>query len=102
MRYGTRALTFGGVLLLAPVVLFGQGQSIELGIDGGLSLFLNDRTTTFISIPEQSVRFGFFASDRVSIEPSFALTWIDGQNADAITIVSFRLSGLFHIIDASA
>ena len=97
MGFGFRTLTFCGILLLAPVVLFGQGQSIELGIDGGLSLSLNDRTTTKTTIPIQSLRFGVFAFDRVSIEPSLALTVIDSQNTDPITNVSFWLSGLFHI-----
>ena len=97
MRFGIRTLTFCGVLLLAPVVLWGQGQSFELSIDGGLSLYLNDRTTTKTSIPNQSLRFGLFVSSRVSIEPSLALTVIDGQNTDPITSVSFWLSGLYHI-----
>jgi hypothetical protein len=97
MRFGFRTLTYCGVLLLAPVVLVGQGQSFELGVDGGLSWQQNDRTTTRISIPIESLRFGLFVFNRVSIEPSLALTFIDGQNTDPITSVSFWLSGLLHI-----
>jgi len=97
MRFGFRTLTFCGVLLLGPAVLFGQGQSFELGIDGGMSWHLNNRTTTRTSIPIESVRFGLFVLNRVSIESSLALTVLDSQNTDPITSVSFWLSGLLHI-----
>ena len=97
MRFDIRTLTFCGALLLAPVVLSGQGQSFELGIDGGLSWHLNDRTTSRTSIPMQSLRFGFFALNWVSIEPSLALTVIDSESTDPITSFSFWLSGLLHI-----
>jgi len=83
-------------LFLSPVVLSSQSQSIELGIDGGMSLYLNERTVSSISIPNQSLRFGLFPISGVSIEPSFSLTWIDGQNSQPITSASFWLSGLFH------
>ena len=97
MGFGVRTLAFCGALLLAPTVLLGQDQSFELGVDGGLSLYLNDPTITKTSIPIESVRFGLFVSNEISIEPSLALTVIDSQNTDPITSVSFWLSGLFHI-----
>lgn len=97
MHFGVRTLTLLGIFLLGPVASSGQGQSIELGIDGGLSLFLDDRTTTKTSIPNESVRFGLFVFNRLSIEPSLALTVIDGQNSDPITSVSIWFSGLYHI-----
>lgn len=97
MCLSIRALTFCGVLFLTPVVLYGQGQRFEVGIDGGLSLYPGDHATTKTSIPIQGLRFGLFALDRISIEPGLALTFIDGQNADPITSVSFWLSGLYHV-----
>lgn len=96
MRVGFRTLTFFGMFLLAPVLLVGQGQSIELGVDGGMSWHKADRTTTRTSIPIESFRFGLFVSNKLSIEPSLALTFIDGQNADPVASASFWLSGLFH------
>jgi hypothetical protein len=97
MRSGFRTLTYCGLLLLSPVVLVGQGQSFELGVDGGLSWQQNDGTTTRTSIPIESFRFGLFVLNTVSIEPSLALTVIDAQNSDQITSFSFGLSGLLHI-----
>ena len=97
MRFGIRTLTFCGVLLQAPVVLVGQGQPVELGFDSGMNLFLNDPKASLISIPDQAIRFGVFVSNRLSIEPSIGLTWIDGQEREPFTTVSLGLSGLFHI-----
>lgn len=97
MRFGVRTLTFCGVMLLAPKALLGQSQSVELGFDGAMSVYLNDPTTTRTSIPNEVFRVGFFAANRLSIEPSVALTYIDGQNRDPLVSVSFWLSALCHL-----
>ena len=92
-----RIVAVCGILLLAPAVSHAQTQSIELGFDGALSVFLNDPTTTRTSIPSEVFRVGFFPVNRVSIEPSIALSYIDGQNRDPLVSVSLSLSALWHL-----
>lgn len=48
-------------------------RPIELGIDAGASIGLDNPKVTTISIPAQSFRVGFFVADNLSIEPAVGI-----------------------------
>ncbi len=49
--------------------------SPELGVDAGVTFYLDDPTSTSLQIPIQSIRMGFFISPSVSIEPSLSYNY---------------------------
>jgi hypothetical protein len=69
------------LVTLVLLVIFGspavaQDRPIELGIDAGASLRLEQPRLTSISVPAQRLRVGFFVSDAVSVEPSVFLSHV--------------------------
>lgn len=53
-----------------------ERNPVELGMDAGVSIGLDDPSYTTISIPVQSIRAGFMISPRFSLEPSLGLTYM--------------------------
>ena len=96
MRACTRTTALAALTLLMPILLAAQRRPVELGVDGGLGIDFNGGTLTTFSVPIQSLRIGFMASDNVSIEPSTSINILKYEGADAIATVSLALSGLFH------
>ena len=93
-RHAQRGL-LGLVALLAVPALQAQ-KPVELGIDGGFQFELNDPKTTSFHLPTGLFRVGFFASDRISVEPSVAFNWVKVSGDDAATTLQARLGLLYH------
>ena len=55
------------------------GGQIELGIDGGLNIGLDDPKGTLLQIPFQAFRVGYFLNDRWEIEPQVAIVSQSGD-----------------------
>ena len=97
MRSKTRSGLVGLLALLAvPTLAFAQKKPIELGIDAGVSLEVNDPKTTSISIPTSVFRVGFFLGERLSLEPSVSFNWAKTSDQDAVTLAQLRLGLLYH------
>jgi hypothetical protein len=71
-------------------------KPIELGIDGGFQFELNDPKTTSFHLPTGLFRVGFFASEKLSVEPSVAFNWVKVSGDDAATTLQARLGVLYH------
>ena len=98
MNSRIRFFLLAGVVLLVPTLLNAQGQPVELGIDGGLAISFNGSTSTSFTLPFQSLRFGFFPSDAVSLEPAVSVNYVKIEEVDAIYTLGLELGGLFHFI----
>jgi hypothetical protein len=72
-----------------------QARPIELGIDGALSIGLEEPRVTVVAIPFQQFRVGFFMSPRTSIEPTLSINHISVQDVD-LTTISLGVGVLFH------
>ena len=96
MRILAAGLT--AITLLAAAVPAARAQSrpVELGIDGALSIGLEDPRVTVIAIPFQQFRIGFFTSPRTSIEPTLAINHISVADFD-VTTIAVGLGVLFHM-----
>jgi len=89
-------LLLAGLGLAAAGPLSGQGKPIELGIDGGFTTQLTDPKVSTIGLPVQQVRVGFFATDRVEIEPALAFNWIKYSGEDALTTIGLDVGVAVH------
>jgi len=96
MRVRSRvlAMLIGSLCLTAPALA--QGRPVELGLDAGVSFSLSDPTVTTVNVPVQDLRAGFFVSDRVSVEPRVALSYVKVENSDALTTATAALGALVH------
>jgi hypothetical protein len=85
----TKKLALLGVLLFAAVAPSAEAQRqrgsrpIEFGIDGGILFGLDDPNVTVIALPLQVFRVGFLMSEKVSIEPTMALTSFRGDGGSS-------------------
>lgn len=86
----TLALTLAG----APVVV-GQ-KPVELGLDGGFSYKANSPTLFAATVPVQSVRVGFFASDQVPVEPRVSWNLLKFEDESALSTLGAELGVLVH------
>lgn len=70
---------------------------VELGVDVGVAIGIPDDGETSISIglPAQRFRVGFFASERVSIEPSLGIDFVNVSDV-TLTTISFHTGFLYH------
>ena len=71
-------------------------RPIELGMDAGLTILTNGGTITTVSIPVSQVRFGFQASDRVTVEPRVSINYI--TNGSSFTAID---GGVHLLVDLS-
>lgn len=63
-------------LALTPALAQAQSSHpIEFGVDAGVSFTTGDPKVTTISVPLQSLRVGFYLSERVAIEPALAFNY---------------------------
>ncbi|MDB4890826.1 MAG: hypothetical protein JWL61_2681 [Gemmatimonadetes bacterium] len=84
------------VLVLAPSARAQGGSPVELGLDGALSYGLDSPHFTFLSVPIQRLRAGFFVTPTVSIEPTAALNYSRVQGSNS-TSFDFGAGALFHM-----
>lgn len=59
----------------------GGSRPIEFGIDGGILFGLDDPNVTVVALPIQVFRVGFLMTEKVSIEPTMALTSVRASGA---------------------
>ena len=94
-----RLAVFGCLALLAAAPLaHGQravARPLELGIDAGLTVGLDDPRVTVVSLPAQSFRAGWFISDKLSIEPKFSFNSVSGGGA-SFTTYALEVGSLYH------
>lgn len=102
------ALVALSVCLLFPLTLSAQERPVEFGIDGGISVFMPDgddaENLTIVGFPNNSafgvtaIRFGFFVSPRVAIEPRLAVTRSSDGDCSSALLDLFP-SVLYHFKD---
>jgi hypothetical protein len=83
-------------LIVLPAVGAAQKRPVEFGLDAGVMFGLTEPKSTIFSLPIQSFRVGFFASDQLSFEPALTFNYIKPQDADALTQIGGTLSVLYH------
>lgn len=88
-------------LLLALTAVQASAQStaprpIELGIDAGVTIGLDDDAFTTIDLPVQAFRIGFPLSPRVSLEPKLRINVLTGEG-DTFTTYRGELGLLYHL-----
>ncbi|MFH1766352.1 MAG: outer membrane beta-barrel protein [Gemmatimonadota bacterium] len=105
MKRHAAGLTALAFLILIPP-LSAQTKPVEFGFDMGLSILLPDEeeadNVTVIGLPSMSsswgtgvVRFGFFVSPQISIEPSISLArWSSEDNS--VTAVQIFPNLVYH------
>ena len=86
--------------LSSPAVAQTKG-TMEFGVDGNLSVGLDDPNVTTLNIPVQRFRFGYFISPRISIEPYGAFNWTHVDDANS-TNLALGVGGLYHFGDSTA
>jgi hypothetical protein len=69
---------------------------LELGVDAGITIGLDDDAVTSIDIPVSSARIGFPIGRRTSLEPKFRINVITG-NGDTFTSYRAELGMLYHL-----
>ena len=89
------------VALLALASVQADAQStaprpIELGIDAGITVGLDDDSFTTIDIPVQAFRIGFPLSPRVSLEPKLRINVLTGEG-DTFSTYRAELGLLYHL-----
>jgi hypothetical protein len=97
------AIVVAGLLVASPALLEAQRsrsrpmapRPIEYGIDAGATFGLDDPNITEIDIPARHFRVGWFANDRVSLEPQLGLHSESGGATD-VTVYTFDLGLLWH------
>lgn len=85
-------------LFLAAPNAFAQrthAGGLELGVDGGIAFGLDDPHTTVIALPVQNFRLGYFASDKVEIEPRFFVNSLHIADIGTLTTYSVEVGALF-------
>jgi hypothetical protein len=92
---------FLAIVLLPLAAAQADAQSaaprpIELGVDAGITVGLDDDSFTTIDIPVQAFRIGFPLSPRVSLEPKLRLNVLTGEG-DTFTTYRGELGLLYHL-----
>ena len=72
-----------------------RAGGVELGVDAGVAIGLDDPHTTVVALPIQNFRFGYFASDKIEIEPRFFVNSLHIADAGTITTYSVEMGALF-------
>lgn len=104
--YMNRTRLFASLVTAAVAAVFvsasnASAQSsnpVELGIDGSVNYVKESggSNLTTVSIPDMSLRVGFFVSDNVSVEPRVALASYSGGGSSSYTVYSAALGLLLH------
>jgi len=82
---------------MLPSFSAAQISPIELGVDASLTMSIYGGTTSVLSVPERSLRAGFFVSEYVSIEHRVSIQRIQVEGVDPHSRLSLQLSGVFHV-----
>lgn len=96
MRAHSAVLVAVTSFILSPAIARGQPSVIELGIDAGIAVTLDDPRVTTIGIPIQQFRVGFFTSPTLSFEPTLAINYINIEDAGDFSTIALGLGVLFH------
>src|SRR5918992_5143263 len=96
MRILAAGLTTLALMSAAVPGARAQARPIELGIDGALSIGLEEPRVTVIAIPFQQFRVGFFMTPRTSIEPTLAINYLNVEDFGDLTSIAVGLGVLFH------
>lgn len=83
-------------LLAAAPALAQSPRPVELGMDALLAVTLDDPRITTLTLPVGVVRAGFFASDRVSIEPALNLDYTGVEDQGSSTALALDVGLLLH------
>jgi hypothetical protein len=92
-------LTLAAAFTIAATAASAQVSTprpLELGIDAGVTIGLDDNALTSIDIPVQSFRIGFPISPRTSLEPKLRLNILTGEG-DTFTSYRAELGLLYHL-----
>ena len=73
-----------------------MSRPIELGMDAGVSIGLDEPKVTTVGLPFRAFRVGFFFADNLSLEPAFGLTSVH-VNDDTFTTYEAALGVLLHL-----
>lgn len=92
-----RLVATGAVLAMVVSPLHAQGRRIELGVDAALTVVrVEGINQTTINVPAQSLRAGFFLSDRISLEPTIAVNFRKVENT-SVTFYGGGVGLLYHL-----
>lgn len=74
-------------LAFTPALLHAQkALPIEFGVDAGIAVTTGDPKVTTISVPVQSLRVGFYVTERVAIEPALAFNYAKSGDISVSTL----------------
>lgn len=94
MRTLTARLLTTALLALAPAAVQSQSRPVELGLDAGLAMTLDDPRVMTLGIPAQQFRVGFYQSPTLSIEPTLAINYLDVEGIGDFSTISLGLGVL--------
>ena len=95
MHAHARAFALSSVFTTALAVNLAAQRPVEIGMDAAFQfLFEGGATAWSLSVPIQQARFGFMASDRLSVEPRFAFSHVD--NGASLTVLQAGLHLLYY------
>lgn len=86
-----RTVTMVGCVVCAVVFVSGELQAqnpIELGQDASVGILFNGGTVFEITVPVSQVRIGFRSSEKIGLEPRFALFFASGDGSSFTAIVA--------------
>lgn len=83
------------VLALTAAPLAAQNP-LELGIDAGIAVRLNDPSGFAFTFPTGHFRVGIPAGQKLSIEPKVSISYVKFSGADAFMDIGTELGVLFH------
>lgn len=73
-------------------------NSVELGVDAGLTFGLGDKSSVDFNFPAQRARVGVFLNNesRISIEPAIAFNYNKTKDVPAVSTYQLEVGGLYH------
>lgn len=80
-------------LMAAPLA---AQRPVELGIDGGVTIRVNDPSGVFAQFPTGHFRVAFPAGEKLAVETRFAFNYIKVSGLDALYTMTADLGLLFH------
>ena len=92
MHAYARAFALSSVFTTAMAVNLAAQRPVEIGMDAAFQFLFEGPWT--LSVPIQQARFGFMASDRLSVEPRFAFSHVD--NGASVTTLQAGLHLLYY------
>lgn len=97
-----RMVALGMVLAVVAAPGVAAQKPIELGLDAGIAIQLEDPGFVTVGVPIQAFRIGFFTSDAVSIEPRFSWTYLKPEGQDGTHLLDGELGVPVHLSPPSA